>query len=98
MKAISATERSRYDVLMKKIKPAVKTQREVSEGYVWDVNGKLVSMPEVAEWMAMERRCCSFLRLQLDASGSGTDYSVGLLGPEGVKQFLVSEFGISGKK
>jgi len=98
MKAIGPTERPRYDSLMKKIKKAVKRQRELTEGYAWDLDGTIASMPEVAESVTLERRCCPFLTLQLEASGDGPDYSVKLLGPEGVKAFLVSEFGLTGKR
>ena len=95
MKAISSAERSRYNELTKKIKSAVRHQRELAEGYAWELDGKTASMPEVAEWMTMERRCCPFLTLQLEAVGNGTDYVVKLLGPDGVKAFLVTEFGIA---
>jgi hypothetical protein len=94
MKAISATERVRYNALMKKIKSAVREQRELADGYAWGLNGSVATMPEVAEWMAMERRCCPFLTLQLEATGEGKDYVVKLSGPDGVKAFLASEFGI----
>lgn len=95
MKAISSAERSRYGTLTKKIKSAVRHQRELADGYAWELNGNTVGMPEVAEWMTMERRCCPFLTLQIEAVRNGTDYVVKLLGPEGVKAFLVSEFGIA---
>ena len=95
MKAINSTERPRYDALTRKIKSAVRHQRELSEGYAWELDGKTVSIPEVAEWMTMERRCCPFITLQLEAVGNGTEYVVKLLGPDGVKAFLVSEFGIA---
>ena len=97
MKAISSSERPRYDVLTKKIKAAVKRQRELSEGYAWELAGASAAMPEVAEWMAMERRCCPFLTLQLEATGNGPDFVVKLLGPDGVKAFLMSEFGVQTK-
>ena len=65
---------------MKKIKTSVKRQRELTAGYAWDLDGKIASMPEVAEWITLERRCCPFLTLQLEATGDGPDYSVKLLG------------------
>lgn len=95
MKAISSTERIRYNVLMKKIKAGVKQQREITDGYAWELDGKALCLPEAAEWVAMERRCCPFLTLQLEATGTGTGYWINLKGPAGVKAFLVEEFGIN---
>ena len=98
MKAISSRERVRYNTLMKGIKNAVRHQRELADGYAWDLDGKKATMPDVAEWMSMERRCCPFLTLQLEALGDGADFTVKLLGAEGVKAFLQSEFGTPGTK
>ena len=92
MKAISSSERSRYDVLLKKLKASVKQQRELKDGYAWELDGKGISLPEAAEWVTMERRCCPFLTLQLEAVGNDLDYWVKLTGPEGAKAFLVAEF------
>jgi hypothetical protein len=98
MKAISSTERVRYNTLMKGIKNAVRQQKELADGYAWELDGRKAAMPDVAEWMSMERRCCPFLTLQLEALGDGADFTVKLLGPEGVKAFLQSEFGTPGTK
>ena len=94
MKAISSTERIRYNTLLEKLKTAVQQQKELADGYAWDLNGKRITLPEAAEWMTMERRCCPFLTLQLEATGNEVDFRINLKGPAGVKAFLVSEFGI----
>ena len=94
MNAISSTKRPRYNVLMQKLKTAVVQQREIADGYAWELEAKTISLPEVAEWVSMERRCCPFLTLQLEAAGNETGYWLNLKGPAGVKAFLVEEFGI----
>ena len=96
MKAISSTERPRYNVLLQKLKTAVKQQREIADGYAWELEGKAIGLPEAAEWVTMERRCCPFLTLQLEATGNETNYWINLRGPTGVKAFLVEEFEIGG--
>src|ERR1051326_7216130 len=90
--ASSSSERSRFDVLLKKLKASVKQQRELKDGYAWELDGKGISLPEAAEWVTMERRCCPFLTLQLEAVGNDLDYWVKLTGPEGAKAFLGAEF------
>lgn len=97
MKAISSTERTRYNALLEQIKAGVTNPREIGDGYVWDLNGARASLKDAAEWAMLERRCCPFLIIQLEATGSGPDYRIYLKGPEGVKAFLISEFGVGQK-
>jgi hypothetical protein len=92
--AISSTERSRYNELVKKLKASVKQQRELADGYAWEIDGQGIGRSEAAEWLAMERRCCPFLTLQLDATGNDANYWIKLKGPPGVKAFLLEEFGV----
>ncbi|OYW09046.1 MAG: hypothetical protein B7X34_07485 [Acidobacteriia bacterium 12-62-4] len=80
--------------LTKKIKDAVRRQRELATDSAWELDGTAVSLAGVAEWMSMERRCCLFLTLQVEASGYGPDFASNLIGPEGVKAFLASQFGV----
>ena len=92
MKAISSSKRPLYDVLLKKLKALVKQQRELKDGYAWKLDGNGISLPEAAEWVALERWCCPFLTLQLEAVGNELNYWVKLTGPDGAKAFLVAEF------
>jgi hypothetical protein len=92
LKAISAAERPHYTALMKRIRAAAHDRREVQNGYAYRLNEKAVSLPEVAEWIAMERLCCPFLTLQISAAGSQVDWVLTLTGPEGVKTLLNEEF------
>jgi hypothetical protein len=46
-----------------------------------------VSLAGVAEWIALERRCCPFFRFQLDVEGETGPVWLRLTGA-GVKEFL----------
>ena len=94
MKAISAKERARYNTLLNQIKAGVTGPREINDGYVWELSGTKASLKDAAEWAMLERRCCPFLVIQLEATGSGPGFRISLKGPEGVKAFLISEFGM----
>jgi hypothetical protein len=85
LKAFSSAERLRYDVLVKRIRGAMRDRMETSSGYVLKLDSKTVTLPEAAEWMGMERLCCPFLTLQLAASGNQADCLLTLTGPAGVK-------------
>jgi hypothetical protein len=92
LKAISVADRPRYNNLMKQLRNAIQYRSELSNGYAFKLDGKAISLPDVAEWISMERLCCPFLTLQLSASGNQADWVLNLMGPEGVKQILDAEF------
>ena len=92
LKAIPAADRPRYNDLIKRLRSAVRDRSELTDGYVYRLAGNAITMPEVAEWMGMECRCCPFLKLQLSASGGQPDWLLALTGPAGVKPLLQVEF------
>jgi hypothetical protein len=92
LKAIPAADRPRYNDLIKRVRSAVRDRSELTCGYAYKLAGNLITLSEVAEWIAMERRCCPFLQLQLAVSGSQSDWVLTLTGPAGVKPLLQAEF------
>jgi hypothetical protein len=91
LKAISAADRPRYADLMKRLRAAVADQSELPDGYSYALDTKRATLPEIAEWITMERLCCPFLMFQLDVKGSGESRLI-LRGPDGVKAILREEF------
>ncbi len=92
LKAIGAAERPRYNDLMKRLRATVRDRIELPAGYVFKLDGKAITLPEVAEWINMERLCGPFLMLQLSASGNQAAWFLTLTGPAGVKALLQAEF------
>ena len=91
LKAISAAERPRYNDLVKRLRVAVTDRNELTDGYAYKLDAKKITLPEVAEWITMERLCCPFLTFQLDVKGNG-DSQLTLRGPVGAKAILREEF------
>jgi len=92
LKAIGSKERPRYNDLMKRLQAAVRNRKILPDGYAYQLDQKAITLPEVAEWMSLERLCCPFLKLQLSATGQQTGWLLTLTGPEGVKPLLQAEF------
>ena len=92
LKAIGETERPRYHDLTKRLRSAARDRSELANGYAFTLAGNAISLPEVAEWIGMERLCCPFLTFQLSASGDHTDWQLKLTGPKGSKAILQAEF------
>ena len=90
-KAIRAAERPRYNDLMKRLRAAVQNRTELTDGYAYKLDTQQITLPEVAEWITMERLCCPFLTFQLDVKGNG-ESALTLRGPEGAKEILREEF------
>src|SRR6266404_4341002 len=91
LKAISAAERPRYNDLVKRLRVSVQDRNELTDGYAYKLDTKKITLPEVAEWITMERLCCPFLTFQLDVKGNG-DSQLTLRGPAGAKAILREEF------
>ena len=91
IKAISAAERPRYNDLVKRLRIAITDRSELSDGYAYKLDTKKITLPEVAEWITMERLCCPFLAFQLDVKGNGAS-QLTMRGPVGAKTVLREEF------
>jgi hypothetical protein len=87
---ISAVDRPRHNDLIKRLRLAVEDQSELPDGYTYKLNTKKITLPEVAEWITMERLCCPFLTFQLDVKGDASQLT--LRGPAGAKAILREEF------
>jgi hypothetical protein len=92
LKAISAADRPRYNDLTKRLRGTVRDRNEVPDGYLFKLDSKGITLPEVAAWISLERLCCPFLTFQLSTSGNQADWLLKLTGPTGVKPLLEAEF------
>lgn len=92
LKAIGPGERPRYNELIKRLRAAIRERTDRADGYDFRLDGKSIALPEVADWIRLERLCCPFLNFQLSASGSRPNWVLTLTGPTGVKALLQEEF------
>jgi hypothetical protein len=92
LNAIGSGERPRYNALIKRLRTAIRNRNELPDGYAYRLEQKAITLPEVAEWMALERLCCPFLNFELSAAGPQENWLLTLTGPEGIKPLLQAEF------
>lgn len=85
-------DRPRYNDLTKRLRLAIRNRSENSLWLHFQTGRQVLSLPQVADWISMERPCCPFLAFQLSASGNESDCVLALTGPEGVKALLKAEF------
>jgi hypothetical protein len=95
IKAIGAAQRPRYNDLVSRLRAAMRDRRELADGYSYSLDCARITLPEVSEWMEMERLCCPFLTFQLEGVGEASRLT--LRGPDGVKAVLREEFPVGGQ-
>jgi hypothetical protein len=84
--ALAPAERTRRAALAEQMLARVEQVEETADGFALRVDASLAG--DSLEWFLLERRCCPFLRLELDfAPGEGPLW-LRLRGGPGVKEFL----------
>ena len=89
---LSAAERSRQQELHKLLFSRVENVRELSSGYAVGLPGTKENILAVAEFISLERVCCSFFRFELAVGRQDEPVWLRITGGEGVKEFLKSQF------
>jgi hypothetical protein len=91
-KALTAAERVHHKQLTDRI---IATRREIVEtekGYEFQFTPADISLAELADWVAIESKCCPFFDFHLDLEQAGTLLCLRITGEEGIKPFIRTEF------
>lgn len=89
---MSVEQRKAYSRLMKMLDFKSRVVTELSDG----LGLSFPKTPEVilalAEWLTYETLCCPFLSFCLEILAEQPELRLGLRGPDGIKDFIRSEF------
>jgi hypothetical protein len=91
-KALTPAERAHHKQLTDRI---IATRREIVEtekGYEFQFTPADISLAELANWVAIESKCCPFFDFHLDLEQVGTLLCLRITGEEGIKPFIRTEF------
>jgi hypothetical protein len=91
LSVFSVDERRRYQAARARIDAAVTRIVEMDTGYIFHLPGDDAMLALVADWIALERRCCQFFEFTISIGGSDQSIRVALTGGPEVKRFLESE-------
>lgn len=91
LKAIGVERRQRYLELAQRLRSALRDRTELSDGYRYRIEANAITLPDLAEWVTLERLCCPFLSFHLDIISTG-DVWITLRGPSMTKAILLEEF------
>lgn len=95
LEAFNEEQRERYRSIRRQMSSAVEGVRELPDGYAlrFPMEGSLFMT--LAEFITLERLCCSFLNLGLEVAAENGPLWLRLTGGAGVKTFLRDEIGVS---
>jgi hypothetical protein len=91
---IPSSERARYTELAGSLRHAIREKRELPDGYALLLDPAQFTMDQALEWTKLERECCPFLEMQVRWDIENGPVWLDLKGPEGVKVFILDEFGL----
>jgi hypothetical protein len=91
---IPLEERARYGQLVEALRHAIQKRRELSDGFAFQMDTKQIGTAQLAEWIELERKCCLFFGFEIRWTPQNGDVWLHLCGPQGVKEFILDEFGL----
>jgi len=87
--AFTPAERTRHRALIAVLKAAIAEQTELPDGYGFRLSRETISLEQLAEWAALESKCCPFFDFQLELGPQpGGSLWLRLRGGDGVKEFI----------
>ena len=94
LKALNTKERARHMLLTLEIERARVETIEMANGFAFRFQDGTISLADVAEWVAAERKCCPFFDFEIEQQADNGPLWLKLRGKEGVKVFMRGEFRI----
>ena len=94
LNALTPAERERRRTLVGALAEAIVARAELDHGFELRVDSAKLDFPALAEWIALERRCCAFLHFRIELAAGNGPVTVALSGGDGVKDFLRAEMGL----
>lgn len=92
--ALTADQRARHAVLTKELREIIQEIQELPDGYAARFPMEPAMQLGLAEFITLERLCCPCFTLALEAQREQGSLWLKVTGPEGVKPFIRTEFGI----
>jgi hypothetical protein len=86
------SDRSQYGALSNLLRSVISGRAELPDGFAFSLNGNVMGLAEIGEWISLERQCCPFLNYELSIFGNDSIYWLTLTGSEGAKVLLDREF------
>jgi hypothetical protein len=90
LNALTREERERRQIVLGAVARVTIGRSELANGFDLSFDARTLDIAALGEWIALERRCCPFLRFRLEI-GPEDKAILALTGGPGVKEFLRTE-------
>jgi hypothetical protein len=91
--ALGPDGRRRQKALLEMVRGHVLETAELADGYALRLPAEATLFRDLAEWVALERRCCAFAEFTLEWRRDDTVW-VRVTGSPGAKEVLAAEMGL----
>jgi hypothetical protein len=97
MNAMTADQRARYGALAAELFAGVRQTRELADGYAFRFDGDADTLLRLAEFVSLERLCCPFFRLLIEAQPGNAATVLHITGDDGeaIRAFIRAELPVS---
>ena len=92
LSAISASDRPHYNELRRAVAASVIGKRVLADGLAIQIDIGRIALPQIAEWISFERKCCPFFEFRIDLAPESGPVWLSLTGRAGVKEFISEAF------
>ncbi|RYZ60699.1 MAG: hypothetical protein EOO14_06920 [Chitinophagaceae bacterium] len=86
--------RKRKEEVIAVLKNKVREKTELQDGYRFTFEGSDAMMDTLVDFIKTERQCCNFFTFNLTVSDDESSHLLSLTGPDGAKEFIVSELNL----
>jgi hypothetical protein len=93
IRALSPGERARHNENTARLRSARVETRELQNGLRFRIAADRMDLATLGDWVALERRCCSFFGFAIEVEPDDGAVWLSLTGDEGVKDFIRLEIG-----
>lgn len=90
-KLTSPELQERKNTVIASLRKQVVEKNELADGYSFKFNGSDAMLDELTEFIKTERQCCDFFSFTLHATDEKSFMVLDITGPEGAKEFIVTE-------
>jgi hypothetical protein len=88
LKTLTSEQRTQLGKAGERVISAITASRELSDGYAFRIDPTKASLPDVAHWLDLWRRCCLFYEFQIDFHAADASVWLSVKGRPGVKEYI----------
>lgn len=92
MNTLTKSERVTHHKLSRALLEKVREKTELPNGYAFRLPS--AAFLTTAQWVSLERKCCPFFTFELELAGDADPLWLRITGSEGIKPFILAEFGL----